>query len=123
MAGIFLGSLVMLNFLGVSRFIDLSSLVGISDNSDIRFAIAIDVLPYPITFLCTDLISEIYERKRANMVVWIGFVLKVWILMVIWFGGWLEAPLDLLSDGTLPLSVGEKERKRPRDMHFMKSEN
>ena len=118
MAGIFLGSLAMLNILGVSRFIDLSSYVGISDSSDIRFVIAVGVLPYPITFLCTDLISEIYGRKRANMVVWIGFVLNVWILIVMWFGGWLEAPAELLSDGTLPLTVGEKGAEAPSGYAF-----
>lgn len=106
-AGIFLGSLAMLNILGVSRFIDLSSYVGISDTSDIRFVVAIGVLPYPITFLCTDLISEIYGRKRANMVVWVGLILNVWVLLVMWFGGWLEAPKELLSDGTLPLAIGD----------------
>jgi len=105
LAGLFLGSLVMLNILGVSRFIDLSSWLGISEDSDIRFSLAIGVLPYPITFLCTDFISEIYGRKRANTVVWVGLILNLWILLVIWFGGWLEAPENLQSDGTLPLSI------------------
>jgi uncharacterized PurR-regulated membrane protein YhhQ (DUF165 family) len=104
-AGIFLGSLAMLNILGVSRFIDLSSWFGISDNSSIRFSIAIGVLPYPITFLCTDIISEVYGRKRANMVVWIGLILNVWVLLVVWFGGWLEGPENLQPNGTLPVTV------------------
>ncbi len=104
-AGLFLGSLAMLNILGVSRFIDLSSWVGIPDESDIRFSVAIGVLPYPITFLCTDLISEIYGRRRANMVVWVGLILNAWVLLVLWFGGWLDAPVDLKTDGTLPLGI------------------
>jgi uncharacterized PurR-regulated membrane protein YhhQ (DUF165 family) len=104
-AGIFLGSLAMLNILGVSRFVDLSSWFGIGDESSIRFSIAIGVLPYPITFLCTDIISEIYGRKRANMVVWVGLILNIWVLFVVWFGGWLEAPENLNSNGTLPVSV------------------
>lgn len=105
LAGIFLGSLAMLNILGISRFIDLSSYIGIPDTSNIRFAVAVGVLPYPITFLCTDLISELYGRKRANMVVWIGLILNLWILIVLWFGGWLDAPTELLDDGTLPLTT------------------
>ena len=116
MVGIFLGSLAMLNILGVSRFIDLSSYVGISDTSDIRFVIAVGVLPYPITFLCTDLISEIFGRKRANMVVWIGFVLNVWILIVKCLHR--REPAELLSDGTLPLSVGEKGAEAPSGYAF-----
>jgi queuosine precursor transporter len=104
-AGIFLGSLAMLNILGVSRFINLSDFFGIDPESSIQFSIAIGVLPYPITFLCTDLISEVYGRKRANMVVWVGLILNVWVLLVMWFGGWLDAPENLKSDGTLPLEI------------------
>jgi hypothetical protein len=46
----------------------------------------IGVLPYPITFLCTDLISEIYGKKRANAVVWIGLLLNAWVLFILWLG-------------------------------------
>ena len=91
LAGIFLGSLTMLNILGVSRFIDLSHWIGISDDSQIRFALAVGVLPYPITFLCTDLVSEIYGRKRANMLVWVGLILNLWVLLVLWLGGPVRA--------------------------------
>lgn len=105
LAGLFLGSLTMLNILGISRFIDLSEYIGISDSSEIRFTIAVGVLPYPITFLCTDIISEIYGRKRANMLVWVGLLLNVWVLFIMWFGGWIEAPENLTSSGGLPLDI------------------
>jgi len=36
------------------------------------FEISVGVLPYPITFLITDLISEIYGKKKANQVVTAG---------------------------------------------------
>lgn len=117
-AGLFLGSLAMLNILGISRFIDLSSWFGISDESSVRFSIAIGVLPYPITFLCTDIISEIYGKKRANMVVWIGLILNVWVLLVMWFGGWLDAPENLQADGTLPLAINDGEATAPYGYAF-----
>lgn len=104
LAGLFLGSLTMLNILGISRFIDLSfEVFGLK----IPFILAIGVLPYPITFLCTDFISEIYGKKRANLVVWIGLLLNIWVLFVLWLGGSLDAPETLLNDGTLPLLVDE----------------
>ncbi|MDF4202050.1 queuosine precursor transporter [Maribacter sp. SA7] len=36
------------------------------------FEISVGILPYPITFLITDLISEIYGRKMANQIVTAG---------------------------------------------------
>ena len=51
MAGLFLGTLTMLNILGITRFIDLSfEVFGLK----IPFELAVGVLPYPVTFLCTD---------------------------------------------------------------------
>ena len=36
------------------------------------FELSVGILPYPITFLVTDLISEIYGKKKANEVVIAG---------------------------------------------------
>jgi len=55
LSGVFLASMAMLNIIGLTKFIDVFGL-----------SVAVGVLPYPITFLCTDLISEVYGRKRAN---------------------------------------------------------
>jgi uncharacterized integral membrane protein (TIGR00697 family) len=94
LAGLFLGSLTMLNILGITKFISLDfSLFG----SEIPFPIAVGVLAYPITFLCTDFISEIYGKKRANMVVWVGLILNLWVLFILWLGGVLP-PGPALND-------------------------
>ncbi|MGV6845893.1 MAG: queuosine precursor transporter [Lutibacter sp.] len=37
-----------------------------------RFELSVGILPYPITFLITDVISEIYGKKKANKVVIAG---------------------------------------------------
>jgi len=82
-AGIFLGSLTVLNILGISRFIDLSfNFVGIH----VPFVFAIGVLAYPITFLSTDFISELYGKIRANTLVWIGLLLNFWVIFIMWLG-------------------------------------
>lgn len=84
LSGIFLGTLAMLNILGISRFVDLSfTMFGWK----IPFAVAVGVLPYPVTFLCTDLISELYGKRRASWVVWTGLLLNLWVVLVIWLGG------------------------------------
>ena len=118
LAGLFLGSLVMLNILGVSRFIDLSQAIGIPEGSQITFSLAIGVLPYPITFLCTDFISELYGRKRANRVVWVGLLLNAWVLLVVWFGGWLNAPEELNELGRLPLKAVNQDVIVPHGYAF-----
>ncbi|MCZ6837406.1 MAG: queuosine precursor transporter [Planctomycetota bacterium] len=85
-AGLFLGSLTMLNILGITRFIKLASFTTDS-GLELTFAVAVGVLPYPITFLCTDFISEFYGRKRANWVVFVGLGLNIWVVFILWLGG------------------------------------
>ncbi|MCZ6828273.1 MAG: queuosine precursor transporter, partial [Gammaproteobacteria bacterium] len=75
LAGIFICAMTMLNILGITRFIQLGPL-----------SLAIGVLPYPITFLCTDLICELYGRARANFVVTLGLGLNFFILGTLWIG-------------------------------------
>lgn len=86
LAGLFLGTLAMLNILGISRFIKLFETTT-SGGTPLVFAIAIGVLPYPMTFLCTDFICEFYGRKRANYVVFVGLLLNIWVVAIIWLGG------------------------------------
>jgi len=58
--------------------------------------LAAGIIPYPVTFLATDLICELYGKKRANAVVWVGFFLSMWVLIVIKLGQWAE-PFDGLN--------------------------
>ncbi len=74
-AGIFLGSMTMLNIVGITRFVHIGPL-----------ALAVGVLPYPLTFLCTDFISEFYGRRRANFVVFVGLLLNLFVLGFLWLG-------------------------------------
>lgn len=84
LAGIFLGTLGVINMLGLSRFVDLSFNIG---NWTIPMTIPLGMLPYPVTFLCTDLISEFYGKARANKLVWIGLGINLWIFFIVWLGG------------------------------------
>ena len=80
LAGTFLCAMTMLNIIGITRFIQLGPL-----------SLAVGVLPYPLTFLCTDLISEIYGRARANFLVWVGLGLNLFIIAMMWLGNNLPA--------------------------------
>ena len=93
LSGVFLGTLALLNVLGISRFLDLSfELFGLN----IPMVVAIGVLPYPITFLCTDLISELFGEKKARDMVWVGLLLNGWVVFLLWLGGVLPGfePMD-----------------------------
>ncbi len=96
LSGLFIGTLAMLNILGITRIIDLSfSVFGF----DVPFKVFIGVLPYPLTFLCTDFISEFYGKKRASWVVWIGFILNIWVIFILWIGGILP-PIPVMNPET-----------------------
>ena len=93
LSGVFLGTLALLNVLGISRFIDLSFTVfGV----ELPMVVAVGVLPYPVTFMCTDLISELYGEKKARDMVWVGLLLNVWVVFLLWLGGVLPGfePVD-----------------------------
>jgi uncharacterized PurR-regulated membrane protein YhhQ (DUF165 family) len=80
LAGLFLCAMTLLNVIGITRFVQLGPM-----------ALAVGVLPYPLTFLCTDLISELYGRRRATFLVWVGFTLNFFILGCLWLGSYIPA--------------------------------
>ncbi|MGB3590653.1 MAG: queuosine precursor transporter [Nonlabens sp.] len=49
-----------------------------------RFEISVGLLPYPITFLVTDLVSEIYGRRKANDLVLAGIFASLFSLLIIY---------------------------------------
>ncbi len=105
LSGMFLGTLAMLNILGISRFLDLSFTVfGV----DIPMVVAIGVLPYPVTFICTDLISELYGEKKAHDMVWMGVLLNAWVIFLLWIGGVLPG-FDLDASGNPLVDAAGRE--------------
>lgn len=80
LAGFFLCSMTLLNVIGITRFIQLGPM-----------ALAVGVLPYPLTFLCTDLICELYGKARATFLVSLGLGLNVFILLILALGNAIPA--------------------------------
>ena len=101
-SGLFLGSLAMLNILGITRFIKLFEIdFDTSTPGATAFAVAVGVLPYPLTFLCTDFISELFGRRRANQVVAVGLLINLWVVLVLWLGGVLPGFESVGPDGSI----------------------
>jgi uncharacterized integral membrane protein (TIGR00697 family) len=50
---------------------------------NLTFELSVGILPYPVTFLVTDIISEIYGRKRAQKVVLAGLFASLFMLAIV----------------------------------------
>lgn len=99
LVGIFITSLVLGNVIGTTKFITLFSLdlppwlqsitpSLVRDGSIYVMSIPVGLIAYPFTFLATDLISELFGRKKAQLVVWIGFFLNMYLLLIMSVGHW-----------------------------------
>ncbi|MEC7798499.1 MAG: queuosine precursor transporter [Candidatus Neomarinimicrobiota bacterium] len=79
MSGIFLTSLVLANIIGTTKFVYVFGLT-----------VPAGVLAYPFTFLATDLICELYGKKRAQSLVWVGFTMNFFMLGLMMLGHYLK---------------------------------
>ena len=99
LTGLFLSAMTLLNLIGITRFIQMGPLV-----------VGVGTLVYPLTFLCTDLISELYGAKKARLTVWLGLGANLFVLFVLWVGQLLPtaegaAPwqsLNIVGEVSLP---------------------
>ncbi len=78
LSGIFLTSLVLGNVIGTTKFVDIFGLI-----------VPAGVLAYPFTFLATDLICELYGKRKAQTLVWIGFIMNIFMLGLMSLGHFL----------------------------------
>lgn len=100
LTGIFLTSLVLGNVIGTTKFVTIFSVELsdwmqsvvpelIRDDSIYTMSVPVGVIAYPFTFLATDLISELYGRKKAQLVVWVGFSMNIFMLFLMSVNHWL----------------------------------
>lgn len=74
LAAIFVVTLVLTNIIGIKLF---------QAPFNPQFALTTGILTYPITFLVTDLVSEIYGKKRADFMVLLGFGMSLITLGIV----------------------------------------
>jgi len=56
-----------------------------------RFEISVGILPYPLTFLITDILSEIYGKEKANQVVIAGIFASFFSMLIILIADYVPA--------------------------------
>jgi len=78
LSALFVSSLVTCNLIA-NKFVEV-------DLGFKTFVISVGVLPYPITFLITDFLSEIYGQRRTTHVVYAGFFASLFVLFMLWLG-------------------------------------
>jgi uncharacterized integral membrane protein (TIGR00697 family) len=114
LAGFFISALVLGNIIGTTKFVtvlsfDIPSWLQwipefIRNGARYEMNVPVGILAYPFTFLATDLISEIFGRKKAQLAVWIGFWMNGFMLFVMTAGAMLPDAAGV-SGGT-PLFDG-----------------
>ena len=89
LAGLFITSLVVSNLIFQKFFYWRPLEISIFGNQ--LFELSVGILPYPITFLITDLISEIYGKKKANQVVIAGIFASFFSMGILWMANVVPA--------------------------------
>ena len=105
LAGIFIASLVGCNLI-FQKFFSWQAFSFLGDNAigSYTFEISVGIIAYPVTFLVTDLISELFGKRLANQVVLAGFVSAIFIYLLISIS--IEVPATAWS----PLDNGTFEK-------------
>lgn len=86
-ASTFIATLCLMNVLNITRILQVDWSLG---SYMLTMTIPIGILPYPLTFLCTDIVSECYGRKAANQLVTAGFIANLWMLLILWISGLVQ---------------------------------
>lgn len=99
LGGLFITSLVVSNLIFQKFFYWYPIDVEVFGNK--LFEISVGILPYPLTFLITDLISEIYGKKRANDIVVVGIFASLFSLLIIYTASRVPATSWSYVDDTM----------------------
>ena len=99
LSGIFLTSLVVGNIIGTTKFVNIFGLI-----------VPAGVLAYPFTFLTTDLICELYGKRKAQTLVWIGFFMNIFLLLLMSLGHFLPDASGVSGAGSESRRPGQPIR-------------
>ena len=80
LAAMFITSLVTCNLI-FQKFFEIE--IWIPFVGDYVFQQSVGLLPYPVTFVVTDIISEVFGKKKANQVVTAGLVASLFMLIIV----------------------------------------
>lgn len=75
LAGVFVTSLIVGDIIGVKLFeVHLGPITAV---------MSAGMLPFPVTFLLTDILNEFYGKKAARFITWVGFFMALFAFAII----------------------------------------
>jgi queuosine precursor transporter len=121
-SSVFITALVMGNLIGTTKFIHLFSiripdlflpLVPnlVRDGNLYSMIVPAGLIAFPATFLATDLVSELFGRAKAQLLVWVGFGTNCFMLLIMTINFYLPNAYGIsgglnLFDGVYNYMVG-----------------
>ena len=98
-AGLFIVSLAAANVLSAAKLISV-------------FGLTVDagIICYPLTFLFTDIVAEVWGKDTARSLIWVGFAANLAMVLLIWIGGILPASAEWLNQEQYQSVLGSVPR-------------
>ena len=106
LAAIFLAALIACNLIFRKFFawdVPFLGFLGLNPRMDL----SVGILAYPVTFICTDVLSEFYGRRRVSQLVTAGFFASVFVVGLVSLSTVLPATdWSVVDDATFDLVFG-----------------
>ena len=106
LAAVFIAALIACNLIFRKFFvweIPALGLIGLNPQMEL----SVGILAYPVTFICTDVLSEFYGRRRVSQLVTAGFFASVFVVGLVMLSNWLPAASwSAVDDPTFDLVFG-----------------
>jgi uncharacterized integral membrane protein (TIGR00697 family) len=91
--------------LGAANILSAAKLISI-----FGFTIDAGIIAYPLTFLFTDVITEVWGKRTARSVVWVGFFANIVLMLLIWVGGLLPPSPEWQNQASYQTILGAVPR-------------
>ncbi|MBX2861599.1 MAG: queuosine precursor transporter [Vampirovibrio sp.] len=86
MTAIFVTALIIANLIG--------SLLFAVEVMGVTVSLSAGIIPFPITFILTDLLNEFYGGRGARFVTYVGFAMSILVFGFLWIGTQLPVTAD-----------------------------
>ena len=78
--------------------------------SIVGFSLSVGALAYPITFLCTDVLSDVFGKRATQQVIWMGFLANDLVGGFIWLSVQISPAEFWLDQGEYANALGASAR-------------